>query len=141
MVKAVIICLSTFTWSSPLHIVKKKNGGWKPCGDYRRLNTVTVPDRYPLPNIADFMSWISGSTIFSKLDLQKGNQQVPGAPMDIQKTAIITHFGMYKFLHIPFGLQKARNMFQGMMDLVLGDFPLCIIYVDDILIFKDPPPT
>ena len=67
MEKVGIIRRSTSPWSSPLHMVKKKDGSWRPCGDYRRLNNVTVPDRYPLPNIADFSSQISGSKVFSKL--------------------------------------------------------------------------
>ena len=70
--KAGIIRRSTSPWSSPLHMVKKKDEGWRPCGDYRRLNNVTVPDRYPLPHMADFTSGIAGSTVFSRLDLQKG---------------------------------------------------------------------
>ena len=80
-------------------MVLKKEGGWRPCGDYRRLNNITVPDRYPLPNIADFTSRISGSTVFlnSKLDLQKGYYQVSVASKDIQKTAIVTPFGMLHF--------------------------------------------
>ena len=77
--KAGIICRSNLPWSSPLHMVQKKNRGWCPCGDYRRLNTVTIPDRYPLPNIADFSARVKGSTIFSKLNLQKGYYQVPMA--------------------------------------------------------------
>jgi len=77
--KAGIICRSNLPWSSPLHMVQKKNRSWCPCGDYRRLNTVTIPDRYPLPNIADFSARVKGSTIFSKLNLQKGYYQVPMA--------------------------------------------------------------
>ena len=69
MEKASIICLSNSPWSSPLNMVKKKGGGWHPFRDYRRLNTPTVPDRYPLPNILDFTSRISSTTVFSKLDL------------------------------------------------------------------------
>ena len=63
MEKAGIIRRSSSPWSSPLHVVKKKDGGWRPCGDYRRLNNVTIPDRYPLLKIADFTSRIAGSTI------------------------------------------------------------------------------
>ena len=104
MEKAGIIRHSISHCSSPLHMVCKKEGGWRPCGDYWRLNNVTIPDQYPLFNIADFASRISDSTVFSKLDLQKGYYQVPMASKDIQKTTIITLFGMYKFLRMPFGL-------------------------------------
>ena len=78
--KAGIIHCSTLPWSSPLHMVKKKDGGWRPCGNYKCLNTATIPDWYHLPKVADFTSRISGSTVFSKLDLQKGYYQVPVAP-------------------------------------------------------------
>ena len=99
-----------------MHMVKKKDGGWRPCGDYRRLNTAMVPDRYPLPNIADFSSQVSGSTIFSKLDLQMGYYQVPVAQEDVEKTAIITPFWMFEFLVMPFGLRNAGNTFQRLMN-------------------------
>ena len=117
-------------------MVKKKDGGWRPCGDYRRLNTVTVLDWYPLPNIADFTSRVTGSTVFSKLDLQKGYYQVPMAEEDICKTAIITPFGMFKFLPLPFRLRNSGNTFQRIMDSILGDLPYCFTYIDDILVFS-----
>ena len=135
MEKAGIVRRSTSPWSSPLHMVKKKDGSWRPCGDYCRPN-VTVPDRYPLPSIADFSSQISGSKVFSKLDLQKGYYQVPMAPDDINKTAIITPFGMSEFLRLPFGLRNAGQTFQWLMDQVLGGLPYCFVYVDDILVFS-----
>ena len=136
MEKAGIIRHSTLPWSSLLHMVKKKEGGWRPCSDYRHLNTVTLPDWYPLPNITNFTSRISGSTVFSKLDLQKGYYQVRVAPEDIQKTAIVTPFGMFEFFRMPFGLRNAGNTFQRLMDQVLGDLPFCFVYVDYILIFR-----
>ena len=136
MEKAGIVRRSSSPWSSPLHMVRKKDGGWRPCGDYRRLNNVTIPDRYPLPNIADFTSCLDGSSVFSKLDLQKGYYQVPMSDSDIQKTAIITPFGMFEFLRLPFGLRNAGQTFQRMMDQIFGDLPFCFVYVDDILVFS-----
>ena len=96
--KAGIIRRSNSPW---LHMVKEKSGGWCPCGDYRRLNTVTIPNRYPLPNIADFTARVKGSTFFSMLNLQKGYYQVPMAPEGICTTAIITLFSMLEFLRLP----------------------------------------
>ena len=136
MENAGIIRRSTSPWASPLHMVKKKDGLWRPCGDYCRLNNVTVPDRYPLPKIADFSSQISGSKVFSKLDLQKGNYQVPMAPDDIKKTAIITPFGMFEFLRLPFRLRNTGQTFQRLKDQVFRGLPYCFEYVDDILVFS-----
>ena len=89
-----VVCCSDSPWASPLHMVPKPGGGWRPCGDYRRLNTVTTPYRYPLPNIQDFTNNLRGATVFSKLDLVKGYHQVPIATTDIPKTTIITPFGL-----------------------------------------------
>ena len=83
MEKAGIICRSNSPRSSPLHMVKKKDSGWRPCGNYCCLNTTTVPDCYPLPNISDFTSRISCFTVFSKLDLQNGYNLVPMNKEDI----------------------------------------------------------
>ena len=126
-------------WSSPLHIVIKKDGSLRPCGDYRRLNMVTEPDHYPLPNIADVTSFLHGSKIFSTLDLLKGYYQVPMHPEDIPKTAITTPFGTYTFNFSCFGLRNAGATFQRMMDDLLGDLPFCVAYIDDILIFSSSP--
>jgi hypothetical protein len=124
MEKAGIIRRSISPWSSPLHKVKKKDCSWRPCGDYRCLNNLTVPDRYQLPNIANFSARVSGSKVFSKLNLQKGYYQVPMAPDDINKTAIITPFEIFEFLRLPFGLRNAGQTFHWLMDQVLGRFAL-----------------
>ena len=79
-------------WASPLHMTPKKDGTWRPCGDYRRLNLITEPDHYAMPNISDLTSSISTSRVFSKLDLLKGYFQVPVNRDDVPKTAITTPF-------------------------------------------------
>ena len=134
MEAAVLIQRSSSPWSSPLHMVKKSDGFSRPCGDYRKLNAVTVPDRYPLPPVSDFSTRISGSKGFSQLDLQKGYYQVPMRDQDIIKTAVVTPFGLFEFLLLPFGLRSAAQTFQRMMDNIFGDLTFCFIYLDDILI-------
>ena len=84
-------------------MVKKKGRGWRPFGDYGCLNNVTIPDRYLLPNIADFTSRIADSTVFSRLDLQKGYYQIPMASEDVPKTAIVTPFMSLSFSDFPLG--------------------------------------
>ena len=97
--------ISTFNspWASPLHIVPKPNGGWRLCGDYRTHNCITTPDRYPISHIQDFASQLVGKTIFSKIDLIHGYHQIPVTPSHIPKPAIITPFGLYEYLRMPFG--------------------------------------
>ena len=136
MEQAGIIRPSDSPWSSPLHVVTKPDGSYRPCGDYRRLNLVTTPDRYPVPNIMDFNANRAGCSVFSKLDLVKGYYQVPRNPEDIPKTAVITPFGLFEFLKMPFGLMNSGCTFQRLMDRVLRGIPFCFVYVDDILIFS-----
>ena len=123
-------------WASPLHMVEKEDGTWRPCGDYRRLNMKTEPDHYPLPNIRDITNTIHGALIFTKLDLLKGYYQVPVNKADIPKTAIITPFGSYTFNYSCFGLRNSGATFQRLMDNILGDLQFCVCYVDDILIYS-----
>ncbi len=106
-----IIRRSSSPWASPLHMVKKPDGSWWCCGDYRRLNNVTVPDTYPLPNMMDFSSRVAGCSIFTKIYLRKGYYQIPMHPADILKTTIITPFGLFEFLRLTFGLRNAGSTF------------------------------
>jgi hypothetical protein len=116
MLATGVIRRSSSSWSSPLHMVLKKDGGWQPCGDFRRLNNITAEDKYPLPNMADLSARLDGCVIFSKLDLQKGYYQVLVAATDVAKTAIITPFGLFEFIRMPFGLNNAGMTFQRLMD-------------------------
>ena len=136
MEKAGIINRSLSPWSSPHHMVKKKDDGSRPCGDNCHLNNTTILDRYPLPNIADFTSRIDVSTVFFRLDLQKGYYQIPMASKDIPKTAIVTPFGMFEFLCLLFGPTNTTNRLQRMMDQILSNLPYCFVYIDDILVFS-----
>jgi hypothetical protein len=88
---AGIIRCSKPPWASPLHMVPRKDGSWRPCGDYRRLNLVTTPEKYPLPNMQDLSNGLHGCTVFSKIDLVKGYHQIPVATKDIQKLQSLRH--------------------------------------------------
>ena len=134
-----IIRRSNSNWSSPLHMEPKADGSWRPCGDYKRLNSITVPDRYPLPNLRDFANRLHGCTIFSKVDLFKGYHQIPVAPEDVKKTAIITPWGLFEFLRLPMGLTNAAQAFQRLMDEVTRGLEFAFVYLDDILIASTSP--
>ena len=121
-------------WASPLHLVKKKDGTWRPCGDYRPLNLRTVPDRYPMRNVADFVNELHGCTIFSKVDLKSAFWQIPMAADSIGKTAITTPFGLFEFTKMPFSLRNASQTFQRFADNIFRSLPQVFNYIDDILI-------
>ncbi len=115
-----IICRrSNSPWASPLHLVPKKDGSWRPCGDYRRLNAVTIPDRYPLPNMQSLNDRMAGCTVFSKIDLVKAYHQIPIAEEDIPNTAIATPFGLWEFLFMAFGLRNTAQALQWLKNNIL----------------------
>ena len=124
-------------WASPLLVTTKPCGGWRVCGDYRRLNAMTTDDRYPVRTLQDFTSELHGKKYFSKIDLLKGYHQIPVADDDIPKTAVITPFGLYIFPRTPFGLKNAGQDFQRLMDEILGDLPRIFVYIDDILVASE----
>lgn len=129
---------SNSAWASPLHIVPKKDGNIRPCGDYRRLNSITKPDRYPVPRLHDFMYNLSNKKIFTKLDINRAYNCIPVAENDIEKTAVITPFGLFEFMRMPFGLRNAAQTFQRFMHhTVLQGLDFLFNYLDDVIIASE----
>ena len=131
---AGIVRHSDSPWASPLHMVPKPDGSWRPCGDYRHLNNATRPDRYPLPNLLDFTANLRGCTVFSKMDLVKDTTRSPWTPPTSRRPPSSPPFGLFEYLSMPFGLKNAAQSFQRMMDRIFRGLPYVFVYLDDILV-------
>lgn len=123
-------------WSSPVVLVKRKDGKWRFCIDYRRLNAVTQPDVFPLPRIDESLEALSGSKYFSTLDLISGYWQVPLSKEAKDKSTFITRNGLWSWNVLPFGLTSAPATFQRLMENVLHGlhWKTLLLYLDDIIV-------
>ena len=124
-------------WASNVVLVRKKDGTLRFCIDYRKLNSVTYKDSYPLPLIDNCLNALAGSSWFSTLDLRSGYHNIPIAEEDRDKTAFVTPGGCFRFTVMPFGLTCAPSVFQRLMDVVLCglSYLTCLVYLDDIIVF------
>ena len=131
-----IIEPSISPWSSPIVPVIKPDKSIRLCVDYRKLNKVTVPDRFPMPNLSDSVFSLHGIQYFTSLDLVRGYYQLPLAEESKEFTAFSTAYGHWQFKRLSFGLRNAPAVFQREMQRILQEFPKCrvIVYIDDILI-------
>ena len=142
MQQSGVIQPSSSPWSSPVVIVRKRDGTHRFCVDYRGLNAVTKPDAFPLPRISDILDQLGGVQYFSTLDLASGFWQILVDPQSREKTAFTTPHGLFEFRVMPFGLTNAPAVFQRLMQEVLAGLnpedgkAFVSVYIDDILVFS-----
>ena len=139
MLEDKVIRPSKSSWSSPVVLIPKKDGTKRFCVDYRKLNSITRKDLYPLPRIDDILDSLGKSKIFSTLDLRSGYWQLPVVEKDKEKTAFISKHGLFEFNVMPFGLCNAPATFQRAMDQTLKSLiGNCVyVYLDDVIIYSN----
>ncbi|XP_068213182.1 uncharacterized protein [Palaemon carinicauda] len=128
---------SASPWASPCLLVGKKNGKFRLCTDYRKINNLTIKDSYPLPRIQDIIDQVSNSTYLTQIDLLKGYYQIKLTETAKEISSFITPFGLFSYNVMPFGLANAPATFQRVMSLILQDLEKVFVYLDDIIIASD----
>jgi len=127
---------SNSPWSSPCVLVPKADGSLRFCTDFRKVNSITVADAFPLPRMEDCIDCLGGAKYITKLDLLKGYWQVPLTERASKISAFVTPDSFLQYKRMAFGLRNAPATFQRLMSTVLGDVPNCNIYLDDVVIYS-----
>ncbi|CAF0888235.1 unnamed protein product [Rotaria sordida] len=138
MLQGNVIVSSKSPWASPVILAPKKDGTLRFCIDYRKLNAMTICDAYPIPRIDDTLDSLQEAKFISTLDLRTGYWQVEMDEKSREKTAFITHKGLFEFKVMPYGLTNAPTTFQRLMDIVLAGlkWQCCLVYIDDVIIYS-----
>jgi hypothetical protein len=143
MIDSGLITPSMSPFASPVLLVKKKDGTWRFCVDYRKLNSITVKSKFPMPIVDELLDELAGTRFFSKLDLKAGYHQIWMVEDDEYKTAFKTHHGQFQFHVMPFGLTNAPSTFQCVMNSVFAPLirKYVLVFMDDILVYSPDLPS
>lgn len=138
LLDAGVICESESPYSSPIVVIRKKNGDIRLCIDYRKLNTLMIRDAYALPNLEEAFATLAGSKWFSVMDLKSGYYQIEMEECDKAKTAFVCPLEFYEFNRMPQGITNAPSTFQRLMEKCMGSLNLkeVLVFLDDVIVFS-----